>query len=123
MKLISFNCRGVASPSKKISLHRLVESSQPDILMLQETLGDSNLVVPLLENLFKGWNFIGLDAKGCSGGLAMGWRSRSIKLINSWGFELGLGMTVRVEDIGRNFTILNVYRPSQESMQYYGRIF
>jgi hypothetical protein len=28
MKVLSFNCRGVVSPSKKISLHRLVESTQ-----------------------------------------------------------------------------------------------
>jgi hypothetical protein len=60
--------------------------------------------------------------KDTSGGLSMGWRSRSIKLVNSWGFESGLGMTVRVEYIGRNFTILNVYRPSQERMQYWYNI-
>jgi hypothetical protein len=64
MKVLLFNCRGVVIPSKKISLHRLLESTQPNILMLQETLGDAILVVPLLEKLFKGWNFIGLDAKG-----------------------------------------------------------
>jgi hypothetical protein len=63
MKLLSFNCRGVASPSKKISLHRLVESTQSNIQMLHETLGDALLVVPLLEKLFKGWNFIRLDEK------------------------------------------------------------
>jgi exonuclease III len=86
MKTLSFNCRGVASPSKKISLHRLVESTQPDILMLQETLGDAILVVPLLEKLFKGWNFIGLDAKGRSGGLAMGWRSKVYQASKLLGF-------------------------------------
>jgi hypothetical protein len=82
--------------------------------MLQETLGDANLVVPILENIFIGWSFFGLDASGRSGGLVMGWRTRSIKLENSWGFGSRLGMTVRVEDLGMVFTILNVYGPSQE---------
>jgi exonuclease III len=85
MKVLSFNYRGVASPSKKLTLHRLVQYSQSDILMLQETLGDAILVVPLLENLFKGWKLFGLDAKGRSRGLAMGWRKSIIKLVNSSG--------------------------------------
>jgi len=108
MKTLSFNCRGVLRPSKKISLHRLVESTQPNILMLQETLGDAILVVPLLEKIFKGWNFIKLDAKGHSRGFSMGWRSSSIKIVNSWGFDSRLGMSICVEDIGICFMILNI---------------
>jgi exonuclease III len=54
MKLLSFNCRGLASPSKKIALHRLVESTQSDIILLQETLGDANVMVPMMEKLIKG---------------------------------------------------------------------
>jgi len=105
MKVLSFNCRGVASPSKKIALQRLVESTQLDIMMIQETLGDANLITPLLEILFKGWKFLGFDGKGCSVGLAIGWHIRSAKLLNSRGFYLGLGMIVCVEDLGRCFHI------------------
>jgi len=53
MKILTFNCRGVVSPGKIITFHRLVESTQPDILLLQETLGDSIQVVPLLEKSAK----------------------------------------------------------------------
>jgi hypothetical protein len=64
MKFFSFNCRGVVSPSKKISLHRLVELSHPDLILLQETLGETALVITLLEGLLKQWKFIGIDLKG-----------------------------------------------------------
>jgi exonuclease III len=53
MKFISFNCRGVASPSKKSSLQSLVESNQPDIILLQEMMGDEAMITPLLEATLK----------------------------------------------------------------------
>jgi exonuclease III len=46
MKLISLNCRGLASPSKHLSLQRLLELSQPDVVLLQETLGEEEVVIP-----------------------------------------------------------------------------
>jgi exonuclease III len=62
MKLLSFNCRGLAGPHKKYALHRLVESSHPDILLLQETMGEEATIIPWLRALFKNWDFVGLDA-------------------------------------------------------------
>jgi hypothetical protein len=34
MKFLSFNCRGVVNPSKKSTLKRMVESTQPDVILL-----------------------------------------------------------------------------------------
>jgi exonuclease III len=101
MKLLSLNCRGLASPSKRLTLQRLLELSQPDVVLLQETLGEAAVVVQLLERILKGWSFFGLDAFGHSGGLAMGWNPKSIKLENSWGFNSGQGMSVFVEELGK----------------------
>jgi exonuclease III len=42
MKIISFNCRVVAG-RKKNSLKILMASHQYDILLLQETMGDSGI--------------------------------------------------------------------------------
>jgi exonuclease III len=117
MKILTFNCRGVASLGKKLTLHRLVESTQPDILLLQETLGDSIQVIPLLGKICKGWNFTGLDSRGASGD-SIGWHSISIKLINDWGFDSGLGIKVFVEELGSCLTILNVYGPSQDRIPF-----
>jgi exonuclease III len=122
MKLLSFNCRGLASPSKHLSLQRLLELAQPDIVMLQETLGAEALIVPLLERLLKGWSFFGLDASGCVGGLEMGWNQKSIKLESSWGFPSGQGMFVYVAELGKYFTILNIYGPTQDRPQFWNSL-
>jgi hypothetical protein len=104
---------GRAIPSKKISLHRLVELTQPNIIILEETLGDVDTISQVLEGLLGVWMFIGLDARGSSRGLAIGWRTRSDKLLSSWDVESWLGVVVSMEDLGRIFLILNVYGPSQ----------
>jgi hypothetical protein len=61
--------------------------------------------------------------KGSLGGIGH-WLAHQIcqGLINSWGFDLGLGMTVCVEDLGRCFMILNVYGPSQERIQFWDNL-
>lgn len=73
MKVLSFNCRGLASSLKKSSLKRLMERIQPDVIFLQETMGDSDSVQLALLSLLLGWDFLALDARGRSGGLAKGW--------------------------------------------------
>jgi exonuclease III len=114
MKVLSFNCRGLANPSKKSSLRRLVEQSSPDVILLQETLGDSVSVVKTLETLLPGWMFAAVDARGRSGGLATGWKKRKCKLENVWGFISGIGLTIYSIDLGHNLTVINIYGPHQD---------
>jgi hypothetical protein len=57
------------------------------MLLLQETLGDSGEISKVLESILPLWEFIGLDAKGRSRGVAIGWHRREIKILNSWGVE------------------------------------
>lgn len=61
MKWISFNCRGMASPARKLALRRLLELEKVDVIFLQETLGDNAHISFLLEALRLGWNFHTLD--------------------------------------------------------------
>ena len=65
----------------------------PDVLLLQETLGVGEVVKCRLEIWFSRWNFEPLDVRGHSGGLAVGWNVRMVKVLNLWGMELVLGMT------------------------------
>jgi len=52
----------------------MVERLQPDVILLQETMGSSGDVQKLLQTLLLGWDFLAMDARGRSGGLATGWR-------------------------------------------------
>ena len=39
MRIMYFNYRGFANPSKKSSLRSLIDFNHPDVVLLQETLG------------------------------------------------------------------------------------
>ena len=94
MKILSFNCRGLASTHKQSSLKRLVDRSTPDVIFLQETLGPCNVIKELLLKLLPGWDFIFLDARGRSGGLATGWKLTSFQLANSEGSPSYIGVDI-----------------------------
>lgn len=45
----------------------------PEVIFIQETLGEILVVRSDLQQLLGGWSFIALDAKGRSGGLVIEW--------------------------------------------------
>jgi hypothetical protein len=76
-----------------------------------------------LSTLFPGWDFLGLDARGRSGGLAIGWCSRSIKLLNSWASDSCLGIDVQVEGLGLEVKIINAYGPHTDRIPFWNTLF
>jgi len=111
MKLLSLNCRGLASPHEKSALKRLINTQEPNIILLQEMMTNSLSIFATLSSLLPRWHFMGIDATGRSGGLATGWRTKSIKLLNSRALNSCLGINIFVEGLGKEFGILNVYGP------------
>jgi len=87
MKVMSFNCRGLAGPKKKSALKRVLTLEHPDVILLQETLGDGDIIKDRLESWLSGWSFVTLDARGRSGGLAVGWKTSVMKVNTAWGME------------------------------------
>jgi exonuclease III len=123
MKLLSYNCRGLASPSKKSALKRLVTLHQPDVFFLQETLADESTATQALVNLFPGWAFMGMDTNERSGGLVIGWNLRSIKLLSSWASDSCLGLEVLDEVLGLTLNLLNIYGPNTDRIQFWNTLF
>ena len=71
MKILSLNRRGLESPSKKLALKRLVQLHNPHILLLQETVGQEEVIGTFLINPFMHMKFISEDARGYSRGIAL----------------------------------------------------
>jgi exonuclease III len=94
MKIMSFNCRGLVGALKKPSLKRVVTTEHPDVLLLQETMGVGDEIKTCLELMLLGWVFTTVDALGRSGGLAKGWNSHNVQVLNSSGLDSGLGITI-----------------------------
>lgn len=111
MKCLSFNCRGLASAPKKLAIQRLFEIEQPDIILLQETLGSAEDISHCLHTLAPRWKFLAMDASGRSGGLALGYNPRSIRIDSSWGGQGFMGLDIFAADLGQAFCIVNVCGP------------
>lgn len=123
MKILSFNCRGLASTHKKLSLKCLVTRVSLDVIVLQETLGSSESVKDMLQYLLSGWEFLVMDARGRSGGLALGWRSVSCRISNSWGCFSCLGVELYSQDLNTSFCLVNVYGPYQDRVVFWDNLF
>ena len=119
MKLMSFNCRGLARPVKKSAFIRVLTLEHPDVILLQETLGVGEVIKERLESWIPGWSFVTLDARGRSGGLAVGWKNCCMKLVNAWGMDAALGAEVYSEYLGTSLTVVNVYGPYLNRTPYW----
>ena len=64
MKILSFNCRGLAGLVKKSAFVRVLTLEHPDVILLQETLGVGEVIKEKLVNWLPGWCFLTLDANG-----------------------------------------------------------
>lgn len=82
MVVLSFNCRGFAIASKKLALKTLFHFHCPDFIMLQETLGVGEEIKLSLKKMLLGWTFMTIYAKGRPGGLDLGVKYCSVKLLN-----------------------------------------
>eukprot|EP00253_Pinus_taeda_P010037 PITA_10037 len=109
MKIVSFNCKGLARPDKNLTLHKLILTTPIDVIFLQETLGLADSITHLLDSMFPRSTFIGLDANGRSGGLSLGYNKHSINLSNFWGGPMHIGedmfsFYLGIEEAGRELT-------------------
>ena len=90
MILMTLNYRGLASRPKKLAVKRLIEKQSLDVIYIQETMCEGDILIKEMEILVKGWQFVSIDAKGRSGGLLLGWRTRNFILMNAWAMTSGL---------------------------------
>ena len=86
MIMMTLNFRGLASLPKKLAVQRLIDEQFLDIIFLQETMCDGIILVGELELMLKDWKFVSVEAKGRSGGLLLGWRTRNFHLLAMHGF-------------------------------------
>ena len=123
MKIMSFNHQGLAGPLKRPALRRVVDLKNPDVMLLQDTLGVGDVIKAKLESWFLGWQFVTLDVRGRSGGLAMGWNTHMVKALNIWGLDFVLGMTLQGLDQGDPVDVFNIYGPYLNRIPFWENIF
>ena len=80
MKLISWNVRGLNSPSKHRMIKNWIQQEKPTIVFLQETKSSTDAIERIRGKVWAGSSAISVDAAGASGGLAILWNPQIISL-------------------------------------------
>ena len=101
MKIISFNCHGSENPSKKMSLRRLIDLNDPNVVLLQYNLGLNEDVSCILETLLPSCNFVAIYVCGRFGGLVSGWNFKSCRCDVMWSFSSSIGLDLFMQTLGR----------------------
>lgn len=122
MKILSYNCRGFVSPSKKSSLKHLVGSFDLNVVFIQETLGDFISITQSTEFLLIEWSFVAVDTRGHSVGMAMRWKIGACRFDNVWGFGLGIGVSIYYVELGKTLSLINVYGPYLDIILFWDRL-
>jgi len=86
--------------------------------MVQETLGQRDLVMASLSKILSSWSFVVLDAKAISRGLSLGIRDSTIKLKNSWGSDHVIRASIFSIELAMDLTFVNIYGPFQERLGF-----
>jgi len=123
MKILSYNCRGFASSAKKLALKRLLLSSLPDIIFLQETLCQAAPLINTLTSWLPNWTFHALDASGRSGGLAIGVNNRPAEVRNIFGGRGFIGLDINSQLVDGDIRIINIYGPCADRANFWRFLF
>ena len=68
MIVLSLNERGLGNPSKSLSLAKLVEVKNQNVILLEDMMRYGKKLVEGLGKFLKGWDFLTFDANGLSRG-------------------------------------------------------
>ena len=115
MKLISWNVRGINSPGKHKMIKNMIQKERPNILFLQETKCNSEMLGTILSKSWPSCNSVAVDTSGSSGGLAIAWDTQSIALSKFHAVHYLIQATFH--PIGSNIHghLSNVYFPQDQA--------
>ncbi|XP_074282922.1 uncharacterized protein LOC141607470 [Silene latifolia] len=108
MKIIFWNCRGIARPSFKPHLSYLNNAHKADIIILSETRVSGQNAIGIMQNLpFDSFDIV--DPVGFSGGIMMLWNARdvSVTTVNKGGQFINA--VVQVLSSNLNFFLTAIY--------------
>ena len=83
MKIVSWNCRGLGSRKKSEAMRDLIRISNPDILLIQETIMEEEEFLQTSQMFWKYGEGTVRSARGSSGGIGTVWKKVSFELVQS----------------------------------------
>ena len=110
MCFLTLNVRGLGGLAKQKSLHLLIATLSPDVVLLQETMTSIYPALFAFSKLCPGWELCAIEAKGLSGGILSSWNP---KLLNCKSFHTLAAILLKASIRGSplELSILNCYGP------------
>jgi exonuclease III len=109
MKIISWNCRGLGSQSKKYAMKDLIRITNPDLLLVQKTKLEEHEFLQTSARLWKKGARVVVTAKGGSGGIGSLWNSSTFKLLKTEHYTHWILTNLLHKESGIQVSIFNLY--------------
>ena len=123
MLVMSFNCRGLGHPSKKLALKRLVALHHLDVILLRKTLALGDVILVDLRTLLPAQDLFTLMLQVDLGGLLQdGLLDLIFVLLVGWFSQVWASYSFP-EEFGQTFSLLNIHGPHIHQMSYWKKIF
>jgi len=110
MKILSLNVRGLGGSAKQKSLHHLLVSFSPELILLQETISSTYPTLLAFSKLRPGWEFCAIGSKGLLGGILSGWNPLRVRC-KDFKTLAGILLKARFRGSHTSLSILNCYGP------------
>ena len=110
MKILSLNVWGLGGSTKQKSLHHLLASVSPDLILLQETMSSTYPALLAFSKLRLGWKFCAISSKGLSGGIISSWNPLRVRC-KAFKTLAGILLNAHFRGSHTSLSILNCYGP------------
>jgi hypothetical protein len=81
-------------------------------------MGEGNKFIDGLSKSWKDWDFLALDFEGFLGGFLIGWRKKSMRLINYVCLISRIGVEVFSLEMEKGLYVANLYGPFEERISF-----
>ena len=115
MLILSLNIRGLGGRPKSLGLCSLINSLNPDLILLQETMCSDVPALLSFSKIFPSWEYCAISARGLSGGLLSAWNPLKVKCRAFHTFA-GILLHASFRGLPNPIHILNVYGPYKDKV-------
>ena len=111
MQMVSWNCRGLGNPTKAEEIKDLLKTESADILMLQETKIEGELLLNISNTKWKFDSGKAISARGTAGGIGTFWSQKLFSLERSHEFQHWIFTELRHKASNIVLALFNLYVP------------
>jgi hypothetical protein len=115
---MSFNIRGLEKPSNKSSSCRLLDLHKPNVIMVQEAMGEGKKFTKEFSKSWKEWELLGLYSMSWLECSLSKWRLKSLKLTHYMMLISRIGVVHYSLDFKKALNIVNVYGSYKERISF-----